>query len=293
MLTPVLFDEIWDYQDPAGTEAELRRLVPAAEAEHDLSYRLQLFTQIARAQGLQREFDAARTTLQAVEEELDDAPPVARVRWLLEFGRLENSSGSPEGSAPYFREAWALATAESLDFYAVDAAHMLGIVEEAPAAQEWTRKALSLAEESEDPMARRWRGSLANNLGWTLFEEGRHEEALALFEDALAFRRDQGKVREIRIAEWCVAKTWRVLGRVDEALAAQQALLEAYETDGVPSDGYVEEEIAECLLALDRPDEAAPWFRNAWEKLAKDPWLAEAEPERLDRMKRLAGPDPD
>jgi tetratricopeptide (TPR) repeat protein len=283
----VLFDDLWNYDDPAATEAAFRELLPKAEAQDDLSYRLQLLTQIARAQGLQREFDAARATLDTVEEDLDAAPPVAKVRWLLERGRLENSSGNREASAPYFRDAWEIAGAEGLDFYAVDAAHMLGIVEPPEQSLLWNEKAFAIAEVSEDPLARRWRGSLANNIGWTHFEAGDPEAALRMFEQALAFRQEQGDENTIRIAEWCVAKAQRVLGDVETALATQRDLHARYEAEG-GADGYVEEEIGECLLALGRPEEAAPWFAKAWEKLSKDPWLAEGEPERLARMKELS-----
>jgi hypothetical protein len=43
------------------------------------------------------------------------------------------------------------------------------------------------------------------------------------------------------------------------------------------------------LLALDRPDEAAPRFRRAYELLSKDAWLVDAEPDRLRRLAQLGG----
>ena len=283
---PVLFDDLWDYQNPGETEDRFRQLLPAAEAKSDLSYRLQLLTQIARAEGLQREFDAARSTLDAVADEMEGAPAVVRVRWLLEKGRLERSSGNPEASKPLFLEAWELAGPPELDFYAGDAAHMLGIVEGRDESLAWNEKALARAETSADPMAQRWRGSLANNIGWTYFEAEEYEPALKHSERALEIREEAGKVDNIRIAKWCVAKAYRVLGRTDEALAAQQALLAEYEADGETS-GYTQEEIGECLLALGRDDEAVPHFAAAWQELHQDQWLADAEPERIARLKEL------
>lgn len=283
---PVLFDDLWDYQNPGETEDRFRQLLPAAEAKSDLSYRLQLLTQIARAEGLQREFDAARHTLDAVAEEMESAPAVVRVRWLLERGRLERSSGNPEASKPLFLEAWELSATPELDFYAVDAAHMLGIVEGRDESLAWNEKALAKAEASADPMARRWRGSLANNIGWTYFEAEEYQPALKHFERALEIREEAGKVDNIRIAKWCVAKAHRVMGRTEEALAAQQALLTEYEADGETS-GYTQEEIGECLLALGKADAAAPHFAAAWEELHQDQWLVDAEPERIARLKEL------
>jgi len=46
----------------------------------------------------------------------------------------------------------------------------------------WNVIALGIAESSDHERARKWLGSLYNNMGWTLFEEGEYEKALALFE---------------------------------------------------------------------------------------------------------------
>jgi hypothetical protein len=54
-------------------------------------------------------------------------------------------------------------------------------------------------------------------------------------------------------------------------------------------DGYVDEELAECLLALNRATEAQPHFLRAAELLSRDAWLAEHEPERLSRLRLLGG----
>jgi hypothetical protein len=53
------------------------------------------------------------------------------------------------------------------------------------------------------------------------------------------------------------------------------------------TDGYVFEEIGECLLALGRTTEAQPHFASAVELLAGDPPLAD-DPERFERVRSLA-----
>jgi tetratricopeptide (TPR) repeat protein len=90
----------------------------------------------------------------------------------------------------------------------------------------------------------------------------------------------------VRIALWAEARTLRSLGRVEEALALQQELLREFDTLGEP-DGYVYEELAECLAALGHDDEARPYFARAYETLSRDPWLAESEPARLERLRDL------
>jgi tetratricopeptide (TPR) repeat protein len=218
--------------------------------------------------------------------------PVARVRLLLERGRLYNSSKRREESKPLFCEAWETATAAGADAYAVDAAHMLGIVETGDSSVAWNRRAIDLAQASSDPKARRWLGSLYNNLGWTFHDKGDFAAALDLFRKAQKAREESGKPGDVRVARWCVARALRSLGRFDEALALQEALLVECRAQNAP-DGFVEEEIGECLAALGRSPEAAPHFAAAYALLSADPWLQRDEPERLERLRRLGGlPEP-
>ncbi|NIS33916.1 MAG: tetratricopeptide repeat protein, partial [Actinobacteria bacterium] len=185
--------------------------------------------------------------------------------------------------------AWNLCGRLGADGLGVDAAHMAAIVDAPPGADEWHRRALDLAEASEEPDARRWRGSLANNMGWAAHDAGRFEEALELFESAVAFRAEADDEGGLRIARWTVARAKRSLGRLEEALDEQRDLQVEMAAAGVPEDGYVSEEIGELLFALDRPDEARPHFAAAARLLAGDPWLVEHEPERIERLRDLSG----
>jgi len=67
---------------------------------------------------------------------------------------------------------------------------------------------------------------LWNNVGWSRFERGDHPGALEAFETALAARHERGEAKETRIAEWCVGRALRALGRVEEELAIQQRLVD-------------------------------------------------------------------
>ena len=42
------FDAVWDYSDPAGTEARMREILADTEETAGLGYRTELVTQIAR-----------------------------------------------------------------------------------------------------------------------------------------------------------------------------------------------------------------------------------------------------
>ena len=74
--------------------------------------------------------------------------------------------------------------------------------------------------------------------------------------------------------------------RVPEALPEQESLLGECERARQP-DGYVQEELAECLLALGRKKEAAAHFGRAYELLSRDASFPSDEVARLQRMKDL------
>ena len=280
------FDTLWDYSRPDQTEAKFRETI--LQIPEDDPAHLELLTQIARAQGLQRKFDKAHQTLDQVEKRLGDYASRPKVRYLLELGRVLNSSGHPDDARPFFEQALDVAGQIFEDSYAVDALHMLAIVAPPASSLDLNLRAIKLAESSGQDKARGWLGSLYNNTGWSYHDMKDYASALEIFEKAEAWYRSRGRVNETRIAVWTVARCLRSLNRIEEALSKQMALKEEFEAAG-ESDGYVFEEIGECLLWLKRGDEARPYFARAHELLSQDAWLAEKEPERLVRLKQLGG----
>lgn len=281
------FDALWDYNDPARTEVKFRELLPGAKESSDKSYYAQLLTQIARTEGLQRKFEDAHQTLDTVEVLLTDELIVAKIRYLLERGRVYNSSNQPDKSKPLFLEAWELGVAKGEDFYAIDAAHMLGIVEPPEKQLEWAGKAIELAEKSTDQRARNWLGSLYNNTGWTYHDLKQYNKALELFEKSLRWREGKNDEEGIRIAKWTIARTYRSLGRIEKALQIQRELEKEFEQKGIEHEGYVFEELGECLLLLQNEDEARKYFKLAYDLLSKNQWLVANQPERLKRLRQL------
>ena len=282
------FDAWWDYDHPDVTEQRFREVLPLAEQAGDRGYLVELLTQIARTEGLQRRFAEAHATLDRAEGLLSDDLHRARVRYLLERGRVLNSSKHADEARPLFLEAWELGRAAGEDYHAIDAAHMVAIVESGEQSTAWNLKALALAEQTRDARAKTWLGTLYNNMGWTAHDQGEYEEALRLFEQALAAREVEGDVELIKAGRWCVARALRSLGRVEEALGMQEALLREYAGVG-KTDGFVYEELGECLHVLKREEEARPFFAQAYAELAKDVWLVANETGRLERLKELGG----
>jgi tetratricopeptide (TPR) repeat protein len=276
------FDRLWDYDNPAATEQRFRELLPSLQgAEH-----AELLTQIARTLGLQKRFEEAHATLDEAARLITDEMVVPRLRLALERGRAYRSAGEGHRAVPLFEQVWREGMAAGEEEYAVDGAHMLAIT--LPTAEEqlaWSEKGLAVAERS--PKAARWLGPLYNNTGWTLADAGRYAEALEVFQRAVAWREQQGQPVPLRIARYAVGAMLRRLNRLDEALALFLELegqLDPQKDEG----GFIYEELGECLLALGRTEEARPRFARAYERLSKDWWLADNEPERLARLKALS-----
>ena len=281
-------DALWDFDHPPVSEARFRAEAarhPAASREaHEAS------TQIARALGLQRRFTDTDAVLDRVQADLDAQPARVRVRYLLERGRRDNSSGHPQEAFAWFERALAASQDDSLPgaaYYRVDALHMLAIA--APPSQrlDWNLKALAAADAAPDARTRGWRGSLLHNLGWTMHERGDYEAALHYWQEALAAREAAHDTVRIRIARWTVARGLRSLGRLDEAEAIQRSLLDEFAALHEP-DGYVFEELAEIALARGDRAAAQPWAARAVAILGEDPDLRANDPERLARLAELA-----
>lgn len=226
------FDSLWNYDDPAGTEAKFHELLPKARESGDAAYLSELLSQIARAQGLQEKFADANATLDQADSVARPDMKATRVRILLERGRVLNSSGMQKESEYFFKKALEMAQTLGLEFYAVDAAHMLGIAAKGEESLRWNQEAIRLSEAAKDSKARRWLGPLYNNTGWTYFEMQRYDDALMMFQKDLAFRTKGGDEVEIGIARWSAAKVLRYLGRVDDALKTQMELLQLPEYSG-------------------------------------------------------------
>lgn len=248
------FMRLWDFRDPAATEGRFRESLARLGRDGDVSLRVQVLSQIARTLGLRRDFAAARRVLDEADALLDGHDlPVARLRCLLERGRAFDSpvhrpeEKDPDAARRCFGAVFEEGRRRGVHGLAMDAAHMLGIVEAPDVALEWNLRAIGLAEGSGDPLARGWLGALYNNTGWVYHGRGEFAAALEMFEKARDWRAARGAAGPLMIARWCVGRCLRSLGRVEEALAIQRGLVEAYAAGGEEDVGYVAEEMGECF----------------------------------------------
>ena len=283
------FDSLWNYSDPAATEEKFNDVLPQIKESGTTSDYLQLLTQIARTYGLRMKFDDSHKLLDEVEKQLNNADSKTKVRYFLERGRTFNSSGKISEARDLFLQAFDLAVDAGEDDLAVDAAHMMGIVESDEQSLRWNEKALALAENSPDPKANKWLGSLYNNIGWTYFSMKQYEKALELFKKDAAWYEQNNVPKYMNVANWSAAKTLRMLGKTEEALEEQLHLLELFRNGEAEEDGYVYEELAECYLLKNNSEQAKHFAALAYDILSKDIWMQANEKDRLERLKSLGG----
>ena len=244
---------LWDFGQPALSEQRFVAALASASADDALI----LHTQIARSHGLRKDFAQARALLRELEPQMAGASAEASARFALELGRSYASAShdtvSPEDKAlarAAYEQALATARQGQLDGLAIDAIHMLAFVDTAPADQlKWAEAALTVVQTSSQPAAKRWEGSVRNNIGYALHQLGRYDEALTQFQQAKAIRVRGGDLEALRVADWMVAWTLRALVRHDEALAIQLRLEHERDAAGTPS-RYVFEELAHLYRAL-------------------------------------------
>ena len=244
---------LWDFGQPALSEQRFVTALASASADDALILR----TQIARSHGLRKDFAQARALLRELEPQMAGASAEASARFALELGRSYASAThdtvSPEDKAlarAAYEQALATARQGQLDGLAIDAIHMLAFVDTAPADQlKWAEAALTVVQTSSQPAAKRWEGSIRNNIGYALHQLGRYDEALTQFQQAKAIRVRGGDLEALRVADWMVAWTLRALVRHDEALAIQLRLEHERDAAGTPS-RYVFEELAHLYRAL-------------------------------------------
>lgn len=283
-------DRLWNPADPAGSEAVFRAFLTEAQqlTGRDRSYLIELYSLIGRAEALQEKYSEARTSFDAAEAYLREKEAVfqvsARIRWLIEKGRLHILEKTPSQAKVFFSEAWTLSINSAEDYFAVEIAQLLATTEPQKAQQEWISRGIRIAENSPLPKAKRWLGGLYTSLGWKLCDLRQFEASLDAFQKALRHHKAQGTPREAFVAQWSIGKVLRALGKSEEALSIQKALLAELGIGG-ERDGRLYEELAECLHALKRTTEAQLYFELAYRELSADEWVKDNQPVKLKRMK--------
>ncbi|MGL4233353.1 MAG: tetratricopeptide repeat protein [Casimicrobium sp.] len=280
-----LIHSLWDFNDKPESERRFREALKTASGEDAL----EIETQIARTFSLRRDFATSHAMLDDIQKRMSSSPrPALRVRHLLERGRSFNSAGDFATAKPMFIEAFDIASKHALDDLAIDAAHMIGFSKDAAESLAWTERAMQIALVTKDEKAKKWRASLANNLGSTERERGNLDAAAKHFQLALESHQSQSsKPTQIFVAHWQVANVMRLRGKIDEALAIQLRLEQEMLAKNEP-DAYVYDELAELHLAKRELVKAKSYANQSLALIEKDEWVQKNEAKRIARLRELA-----
>jgi tetratricopeptide (TPR) repeat protein len=285
-------DSLWNPADFAASEASFRHLLIDAEklSGRDRCYLIELKSLIARSEALQGRLPDAHLSLKGAEALLEEQQAAyrvsARIRWLLEKGRIHILEKTPSRARDFFNEAWTLAINSGEDYLAIEIAQLQATVCHQKDQLEWINRAIEIATQSPIPKTKRWLGGLYSTLGWKLFDARKFEKSLEVFQKSLRHLKAQGTPREAFVAQWSIGKVLRAIGQTEEALTIQKSLLAELGIGG-ERDGRLYEELAECLQTLKRTDEAQLYFELAYRELSNDQWNADNQPVKLKRMKDL------
>jgi len=290
------FDDVWgQFGDPAKVEEKFLELLPQAQQLENKSIYLQISSQLALSQALLKKYNKAHATLDKVEPQLTSEYDLARVRVLMERGRVFQQAGDLAQARSYFEQSYELSAECKFDNQTVNAAHMIAIVAEKVADKIlWNKRSLDIVIASEDKKTHRWLGSVWNNLGVNYFEEKQIEQAYHAFEKALECRKHEKHAPNIRFAKFRVAQSLRLLGSVDKALGILQELLLEYESLAagqkldMPADvftltrGWIYEELIEIYhIAL------KGYANLAYKDLSTNEMFKATEPARLERLNKI------
>ena len=212
--------DYWNFSDPAATRTVFEELRTKLEDRQEY---LDVVAQIARTYSLSGENQACLDMLKPVWDEALAAGGRAAASTMLEAARAYRGMGLVDQARKGFEDV-AQSGPEDLR---VDALHMLALISEGDQVEFYNQQAITLAKTSKDVWARRWIGTLYNNMGWTKYEAGDLDDTLEYFESALLARYEFGQDERVDEAKWCIGRTLCDLGRIQEARELQQEILES------------------------------------------------------------------
>ena len=292
------FDDLF-VGNPVDIERNLSALLPEAEQHADKSVYLQILSQIALAQAMQQKFDIAHQTLDEAQKLLEPQYKLAKIRLLLERGRVYHQSDRLDQALFFFIQSYDLSKlSPEFDFHTVNASHMVAIVETHTEGKiEWNKRAINLAEQTKDERCHAWLGPIYNNLAQNYIEAEKYQEALQAFDKCKTHAEERGDQIVIRGALWGMGRALRGLNKLDQALDIQNNLLKEYEKISdqglLPMEliyvgrGLVYEELAEIYFAKRSGEQSQKYARLAYEGLSKDAWMKKLYPKRIQRLLEL------
>lgn len=284
------FDDLF-VGEPKNIEKNLKKLLPQAKCMEDKSIYLQILSQIAFAQALQKKIKLAHKTLDEAERYLANEYPIAQARILFERGRIFYQSDNIKSALPLFLKSYRFSKKHKLDEHASSAAHLLAFVEKNINDKiKWNKIAIDIGKKSKEKKPREWLAIEYLNLGYHYIQAKKYKQALKAYKTSEKLAKQYGfKTLRARLG---IAQSLRLLNQIDKALSIQLILLKEYNTlakkRGLPiallqiERGQVFEELSEIYLT-----KAKIFSCAAYQGLSKDAWFIKLEPKRIERLNWL------
>ena len=105
--------------------------------------------------------------------------------------------------------------------------------------------------------------STINNVGYLLATQGKHEEAVEKYNQALEIANNYGQRTAVLTFRANRAASYNALKRYEEALIELEDILPAAQTAGIPEVAEIQQHLATALLGLGRPHDALEPAREA------------------------------
>lgn len=286
--------------DPVLIEKKLIELLPQAKKLSNNTTYIQILSQIALFQAVQKKFEQAHQTLEQAQLacKADDYQGQACI--LLEKGRIFQHAGELEKAEKYFYQSYQLSSLHHLDYYTINAAHMIAIVvKNVEEKIKWNELALSLALQTENKKAQGLLAPLHNNLGQNYFDVQDYEKSLFYYEQASQLFSHDNRYSDFMLARWTIARCIRALNKLDQALVLQQELLseiknrqESKQYD-MPEEmfflvcGFVYEELAIIYNLENQNEKAKEYARIALIELENNEIFKTTSFKRIEFLKSL------
>lgn len=208
-------DETFQARNYQTALTEYEEVVKLARGQFNRSIEAEALSQVARMNLLLNDKEKGGEALALAEQRADDADPYGWSRYLGVRGRFEWKDGELAKARKTFEQMYAYCQVNSLYSRAIDAAHMVAIVAEAPEDQiEWGKLGIEAAEKTENE---RWLGPLWNNLAGTYFEQKDYQNALDCYLKAREFHWRYSDETGKLFADYHVGMTYRLLGELEKA----------------------------------------------------------------------------
>lgn len=297
-------DQYWVEQNPSQSESNFQGLIAdrpeLKSAPFELEY-IEVLTQMAKAQLEQGKIEISKSTLDRAQAGLGQVKKdpesqeyqLVKARLILVRGQWVKTQALLRYQArSYFHQAYSIASTQRLDFFAIEAAYYLAMEEPSIEGQiHWNQAALRLAQVTRDAAAQAWIGRIRHQMGWSYLDHHFYQKAHDEFQKEIIWRSanvtsSSSQQEALLAARWARGKTLRLLGQTEEALAIQLNLRGEYDAIG-KTNGYVYEELGEIALNQSQKEEMQKYFMLAYWELSRDRQMAQAQPQRMARIKML------